>query len=87
MRSIKVILLVAISATFCICAAADAQPAPRELGFEGISSARPALHEGGPGTWTVRQMHQAQRAPLPKFDPDAVRAAARKRAANASAHP
>jgi hypothetical protein len=87
MHSIKAMLSIMTAATCCICTAAYTQPAPSELGPEALSSVRPSHGEEGPSIWTAAKMHQAQPVPLPKIDPEALSAAVRKRAANASSRP
>jgi hypothetical protein len=53
-----------------LCSVAAAQP-------DGISSARPDPGEGRSGALTPEMVRRGQPMPLPRVDPDAVRAAAR----------
>src|SRR5690349_813165 len=73
----KTLLTVAALMSCATVNSGEAQnlPIPNPPTSEGISSARPAPGEARSQPWTAQKMRQAEPMPLPKVDPDAVRAA------------
>src|SRR5262245_22526431 len=83
MRLQKVILaaVALMSGSLAASAAnAQAQPRPGDQGPEGLSSARPEAGAGKADVWTAEKMRRAEPVPLPKVDPEAVLAEARRQA-------
>jgi hypothetical protein len=73
----KAVLTVAALMSCAAVNSGEAQtvPIPNPPTSDGISSARPAPGEARSEPWTPEKMRQAEPMPLPKVDPDAVRAA------------
>jgi len=63
-----------------VAANAQTQPRPADQGPEGLSSARPESGVGKSDRWTADMMRRAEPMPLPKVDPEAVLAEARRQA-------
>src|SRR5262249_54948592 len=83
MRLQKIILAAVALITGSLAATAanaQAQPRPSDQGPEGLSSARPEAGAGKSSAWTADKMRRAEPMPLPKVDPDAVLAEARRQA-------
>jgi hypothetical protein len=68
-------------------ASAQIQSAASEGGPESVNSVAVGAHEEGPNSWTAEKMRHAKPVPLPKVDPEAVRAAARRQSGDALARP